>query len=173
MKFSINPSPTGTHIAKNGRRVNIVTAENGKDYESEAAFLTAMGIQPLALFVAKQTAIAELQQAHEKSLRDGITPDGASFALPAEIEWQNKFTGMVTLLQTALLAASNKAGRDAILAAPSVIPDKTGAIHPITNQDLLALLSSYGQKIQTKEVVLATKQAGIAAATSVSELAPK
>ena len=173
MKFSITASPTGTHVAKNGRRVNIVPAENGKDYESEAAFLAAMGIQPLALFAAKQTAIADLQQAHEKSLRDGITPDGAAFVLPAEIEWQNKFTGMVTLLQTALLAASNKAGRDAILAAPSVIPDKTGAIHPITNQDLLALLSSYGQKIQTKEVVLATKQAEIAAATTLADLEPK
>ena len=173
MKFSITASPTGSHVAKNGRRVNIVTAENGKDFESEAAFLTAMGIQPLALFVAKQTAIAELQQAHEKSLRDGITPDGATFALPAEIEWQNKFTGMVTLLQTALLAAPNKAAKDAILAAPSVVPDKSGAIHPITNQDLLSLLSSYGQKIQTKEVILATKQAAIAAAATLADLAPK
>ena len=80
---------------------------------------------------------------------------------------------MVTLLQTALLAASNKAGRDAILAAPSVIPDKTGAIHPITNQDLLSLLSSYGLKIQTKEVVLATKQAEIAAAATLADLEPK
>ena len=173
MKFSITASPTGTHVAKNGRRVNIVPAENGKDYESEAAFLAAMGIQPLALFAAKQTAIADLQQAHEKSLRDGITPDGAAFVLPAEIEWQNKFTGMVTLLQTALLAAPNKAAKDAILAAPAVIPDKSGAIHPITNQDLLALLSSYGQKIQTKEVVLATKQAEIAAAATLADLAPK
>jgi len=173
MKFSITPSPAGTHVAKNGRRVNIAAAENGKDYESEAAFLAAMGIQPLALFVAKQTAIAELQQAHEKSLRDGITPDGASFALPAEIEWQNKFTGMVTLLQTALLAAPNKAAKDAILAAPSVIPDKSGAIHPVTNQNLLSLLSSYGQKIQAKEVALATKQAGIAAAATLADLSPK
>ena len=170
MKFSITPSPTGTHVAKNGRRVDIVTAENGKDYESQAAFLSAMGIQSLALFVAKQTAIADLQQAHEKSLRAGITPDGAAFALSAQIEWQNKFTGMVTLLQTALLAASNKAARDAILAAPSVIPDKAGAIHQITNQELLSLLSSYGQQIQTKEVVLATKQAEIVAATSLSGL---
>lgn len=173
MKFSITASPTGSHVAKNGRRVNIVTAENGKDYESESAFLTTMGIQPLALFVAKQTKIAELQQAHEKSLRDGITPDGATFALPAEIEWQNKFTGMVTLLQTALLAAPNKAAKDAILAAPSVIPDKSGAIHPITNQDLLSLLSSYGQKIQTKEVVLATKQAQIVLAATLADLEPK
>jgi len=173
MKFSITPSPTGTHVAKNGRRVNVLPAENGKDYESETAFLAAMGIQPLALFAAKQTAIAELQQAHEKSLREGITPDGASFALPAEIEWQNKFTGMVTLLQTALLAASNKAAKDAILAAPSVVPDKSGAIHPITNQDLLGLLSSYGQKIQAKEVVLATKQAGIAAAATLADLESK
>jgi len=173
MKFSITPSPTGTYVAKNGRRVNVVPAENGKDYESETAFLTSMGIQPLDLVVAKQTAIAGLQQAHEKSLREGITPEGSTFALPAEIEWQNKFTGMVTLLQTALLAAPNKAAKDAILAAPSVIPDKTGAIHPITNQDLLNMLSSYGQKIQTKEVVLATKQAEIAAATTLSDLAPK
>lgn len=161
------------HVAKNGRRVNIVAAENGKDYESEAAFLSAMGIQPHALFVAKQTSIAELQLAHEKSLRNGITPDGATFALPAEIEWQNKFTGMVTLIQTALLAASDKAGRDAILAAPSVIPDKSGVIHPITNQDLLSLLSSYGQKIQAKEVALATKQAEIAATATIADLAPK
>ena len=173
MKFSITPSPSGTHVAKNGRRVNIAPAENGKDYESEAAFLAAMGIQPHSLFVAKQTSIAELQQTHEKSLRNGITPDGVTFALPAEIEWQNKFTGMVTLIQTALLAASNKAGRDAILAMPSVIPDKSGVIHPITNQDLLSLLSSYGQKIQAKEVSLATKQAEIAAAATIADLEPK
>lgn len=173
MKYSITPSPTGNHVAKNGRRVTVIPAENGKDYESEAAFLTSMGIQPFDLVVAKQTAVAKLQQAHEKSLREGIAPDGAEFALPAEIEWQNKFTGMVTLLQTALLAAPNKAAKDAILAAPSVVPDKTGAIHSITNQDLLNLLSCYGQKIQTKEVVLATKQAEIAAATSLTDLAPK
>ena len=173
MKFSITPSPSGTLVAKNGRRVNIIAAENGKDYESEAAFLTAMGIQPYSLFVAKQTAIADLQQAHEKSLRDGIRPDGATFALPAEIEWQNKFTGVVTLIQTALLAASNKAGRDAILAAPSVLPDKTGAIHQVTNQELLALLSNYGQKIQAKEVVLATNQAEIAAAATLADMGPK
>lgn len=170
MKFSLSPSPAGTHVTKSGRRVDILSAENGKDYESQAAFLAAMGIQPHALFVAKQTALAALEIAHEKCLRDGITPEGAPFALPAGIEWQNKFTGMVTLLQTALLAAPNKAAKDAILAAQAVIPDKNGEVHPVTNQELLALLTSYGQRIQAKEVVLATKRAEIANATSPEEI---
>ena len=170
MKFSLASTHTGTHVTKSGRRVNIVPAESGKDYENETAFLSAMGIQPHALFVAKQSAISALEIAHEKSLRDGITPEGASFALPAEIEWQNKFTGMVTLLQTALLAAPNKAAKDAILAAPAVIPDRKGEIHSLTNQELLALLSSYGQQIQIKEVVLATRRAAAASASSPEEL---
>ncbi|HRJ73118.1 MAG TPA: hypothetical protein PLS03_12915 [Terrimicrobiaceae bacterium] len=170
MKFSITPSPTGTHVAKNGRRVNIVPAEVGKEYENEAAFLSAMGVQPHSLFVAKQTAISVLEIAHEKSLRDGIAPEGAAFALPAEVEWQNKFTGMVTLIQAALLAAPNKAAKDTILATPTVIMDRSGGIHPLTNQELLAILTDYGAKIQAMEVTLATKRAQIAHAASPEEI---
>lgn len=170
MKFSLSPSPAGTHITKSGRRVNVLSAQAGKDYESEAAFLAAMGVQPHVLFVAKQTAISALEIAHEKSLRDGITPEGASFALPAEVEWQNKFTGMVTLLQAALLAAPNKASKDAILSTATVIMDKSGGIHPFTNQELLAILMDYGAKIQAKEVALATKRAQIANATNPQDI---
>jgi hypothetical protein len=147
----------------------------GETPEAVAAEIAAYVLAPISaaqkLARAKAAKAREINAALSDALAAGITPAGAGFALSGAPSWRNKFTGLATIIQTALLGAEDEAAKAAILAAETPLVAQDGTLHTLTNTALLAALVSYGQQIQTLEVSTATALAAVATATTPEAVA--
>ncbi|HEY8898862.1 MAG TPA: hypothetical protein VIM61_00405 [Chthoniobacterales bacterium] len=148
---------------------------SGETPEAVAAEIAAYVLAPISaeqkLARAKAAKVREINTALSEALAAGITPAGAEFALSGVPAWRNKFTGLATIIQTALLGAADDTAKAAILAAETPLVAQDGTLHTLANSALLAALVSYGQQIQALEVCAAAALAAVGAATTPEEVA--